>query len=82
MPHHASELDAHYWKNMFIQLGFGENAEMSMSNFATPQGIPSFVDQVHHAHQHPQHHHHHHHMPTQGPIHYHSLATSPETFGH
>ncbi|KAJ6455859.1 fungal-specific transcription factor domain-containing protein [Mycena sanguinolenta] len=24
IPHHASELDAHYWKNMFLELGFGE----------------------------------------------------------
>ncbi|RDB24029.1 Protein priB [Hypsizygus marmoreus] len=24
---HASELDAHYWKNMFLELGFGENGE-------------------------------------------------------
>ncbi|CAK5264068.1 unnamed protein product, partial [Mycena citricolor] len=23
--HHASELDAHYWKNMFLELGFGES---------------------------------------------------------
>lgn len=26
-PHHASELDAHYWKNMFLELGFGDNNE-------------------------------------------------------
>ncbi|KAJ6496490.1 fungal-specific transcription factor domain-containing protein [Mycena vitilis] len=24
IPHHASELDAHYWKNMFLELGFGD----------------------------------------------------------
>jgi len=81
MPHHASELDAHYWKNMFIQLGFGENAEVNMSNFATAQGIPSFAD---HPHQHSNlpNHHHHHHLQPQGPMHYHSLATSSESFGH
>jgi hypothetical protein len=27
VPLHASELDAHYWKNMFLELGFGENGE-------------------------------------------------------
>jgi len=26
-PHHASELDALYWKNMFLELGFGENVD-------------------------------------------------------
>ncbi|KAJ7470490.1 fungal-specific transcription factor domain-containing protein [Mycena latifolia] len=25
IPHHASELDAHYWKNMFLELGFGDS---------------------------------------------------------
>ncbi|KAF7304768.1 Zn(2)-C6 fungal-type domain-containing protein [Mycena kentingensis (nom. inval.)] len=32
---HASELDAHYWKNMFLELGFGEaQAEQQRSQMA------------------------------------------------
>ena len=34
-PNHASELDAHYWKNMFIELGFGENVD--------PNNLPGMI---------------------------------------
>ncbi|KAJ6611766.1 fungal-specific transcription factor domain-containing protein [Mycena sp. CBHHK59/15] len=45
IPHHASELDAHYWKNMFLELGFGEtqgDQSRSMSQTAdnTQQQLP------------------------------------------
>ncbi|PPQ93698.1 hypothetical protein CVT25_001748 [Psilocybe cyanescens] len=31
VPAHASDLDAHYWKNMFIELGFGDTVERNSS---------------------------------------------------
>lgn len=63
-PHHATELDAHYWKNMFLELGFGENADRHTlptavpTNIATP--MPHYVENSHRqqlTHQ-PQHGHH------------------------
>ncbi|KAJ7109106.1 fungal-specific transcription factor domain-containing protein [Mycena epipterygia] len=34
IPHHASELDAHYWKNMFLELGFGDSQGDQSRNVA------------------------------------------------
>lgn len=78
-PHHATELDGHYWKNMFVQLGFGENSDMSMSMFATTPAMPSFMDQSDN-----QPHSSRHSSESQGPVHYHSLRSpsSPQPFGH
>ncbi|KAK7023786.1 Zn(2)-C6 fungal-type domain-containing protein [Favolaschia claudopus] len=36
IPHHASELDAHYWKNMFLELGFGDNQSEQARTMAQP----------------------------------------------
>jgi hypothetical protein len=59
VPHHASELDAHYWKNMFLELGFGENVEghtmVPMTNRNDSRGIPHYLDshqQLSHSLQH------------------------------
>jgi len=32
--HHASELDAHYWKNMFLELGFGDSQAENARNMS------------------------------------------------
>jgi len=84
-PMHATELDGHYWKNMFVQLGFGENSDMSMSNFATTPAMPSFMDQSDSNHHYSSRSSHSHHSSeTQGPVHYHTLRSpsSPDSFGH
>lgn len=51
VPHHASELDAHYWKNMFLELGFGENPEVNhitpTTNGADNRGILHYLDSHH-----------------------------------
>lgn len=54
-PQYVSELDAHYWKNMFIELGFGENGEgqAMVSQIAhESRGMPHYVE---HSHQLPPH---------------------------
>jgi len=63
VPQHASELDAHYWKNMFLELGFGEGVDPSMVPL---RPIPQYMDnsphqqhQPPHQHQHQQHQQHH-----------------------
>ncbi|EIN07589.1 hypothetical protein PUNSTDRAFT_126610 [Punctularia strigosozonata HHB-11173 SS5] len=40
-PPHHSELDAHYWRNMFRELGFGEGVESSgpATAMATAEGV-------------------------------------------
>ncbi|KAG6861744.1 hypothetical protein C0995_012749 [Termitomyces sp. Mi166 len=60
MPQYTSELDAHYWKNMFIELGFGEN-EDNQGVFPSLQdrGVHGHYAESHH-HMHQQHAHHHH----------------------
>ena len=51
IPHHASELDAHYWKNMFLELGFGENGEgHTIGNGNDNRSIQQYLDPPHHAH--------------------------------
>jgi hypothetical protein len=46
--HHASELDAHYWKNMFLELGFGENVDPSTIHGVVPNSstrtMPQYVE--------------------------------------
>jgi hypothetical protein len=82
VPHHASELDAHYWRNMFLELGFGENID---HNGASPaedvRGMPPYNDnhhQPHHqAHQAPQNHQH------QNQLSYHHMHTNAQPpYGH
>lgn len=46
VPHHASELDAHYWKNMFLELGFGENGAPA-PNGNDNRGMPHYLDPPH-----------------------------------
>ncbi|KAG5634744.1 hypothetical protein H0H81_000939 [Sphagnurus paluster] len=58
-PQYASELDAHYWKNMFIELGFGENGEGQAMVPHDGRGVPQYMEQVHH-HLPPHHVHHQH----------------------
>ncbi|TEB36075.1 hypothetical protein FA13DRAFT_1683361 [Coprinellus micaceus] len=62
-PSHASQLDQHYWKNMFIELGFGEHNETQTNVLAHPQhqahGPPPPPPQ-----QYP---------PQQGPVPYHQM---------
>ncbi|GLB35263.1 putative fungal specific transcription factor [Lyophyllum shimeji] len=45
-PQYVSELDAHYWKNMFIELGFGENGEgQAMPQTAhESRGMPHYME--------------------------------------
>ncbi|CAA7270167.1 unnamed protein product [Cyclocybe aegerita] len=76
-PQHASELDAHYWKNMFLELGFGEgvdpntmpsvipNNNSTNMNRAMPQQQQQYMDvpQHHTTHPHQQQHHPHHQQP-------------------
>ena len=60
-PQNASELDAHYWKNMFLELGFGENNETQTNvlavatrdsrNAAQGSTTAYSLDPHHHHHQ-------------------------------
>ncbi|KAF8876030.1 hypothetical protein CPB84DRAFT_1796158 [Gymnopilus junonius] len=59
-PNHASELDAHYWKNMFIELGFGENVDPNTLHGMIPNSVgrtmpPSPQYMGHTQIDHPQH---------------------------
>ncbi|KAG6833203.1 hypothetical protein H0H87_010266 [Tephrocybe sp. NHM501043] len=85
MPQYTSELDAHYWKNMFIELGFGENGDgQAMMPLHHDRGLPGhYPTNNHHMHppQHPQHPHHlHQHVPYQQQ-HMHQPAQS-NNYGH
>jgi len=46
IPHHASELDAHYWKNMFLELGFGDDQSRNMQSAVDSHQLPYHM---HHA---------------------------------
>lgn len=62
VPHHASELDAHYWKNMFIELGFGENGDpqpIPSAGASDHRGMPQYIDTTHHNISHSQQNHQH-----------------------
>ncbi|KAJ7489970.1 fungal-specific transcription factor domain-containing protein [Mycena galericulata] len=48
IPHHASELDAHYWKNMFLELGFGDSHADQARNL--PQAAPDGNQLPYHMH--------------------------------
>ncbi|EAU88286.2 priB protein [Coprinopsis cinerea okayama7 len=96
-PHNATELDQHYWKNMFIELGFGGTHETQTNVLAVGANDPraaQYTDTQHQQHQHQQHQHsaspqHAHHpgaMHHQGQM-YHPMNTSPHatvhpTYGH
>jgi hypothetical protein len=79
-PHHATELqDAHYWKNMFLELGFGENVDPHALPTAVPANIsapmPHYMENSHRqqiTHQQQQHSHHQVLQP-QGQLHYQSM---------
>ncbi|KAF9459558.1 fungal-specific transcription factor domain-containing protein [Collybia nuda] len=59
VPHHASELDAHYWKNMFIELGFGEHGEpIAPTTAVDHRGMSQYVDTTHHSNSQQTHQHH------------------------
>ncbi|KNZ81451.1 Protein priB [Termitomyces sp. J132] len=66
MPQYTSELDAHYWKNMFIELGFGESEENQVGMLPpqvqdrTIHGHGHYAESNHHMHQQHAHHHHSH----------------------
>ncbi|PPQ90137.1 hypothetical protein CVT25_012306 [Psilocybe cyanescens] len=56
VPQNASDLDAHYWKNMFLELGFGDgvdpNTVPAVGNTMV-RGIPQYIEQQQ-QHHHPQ----------------------------
>jgi len=68
-PHHASAEDAHYWRNMFLELGYG-NGDPNMPH---PDRLPYTLENGQHPHQmHQQHH---------GQIQYHQMSQMP-SYGH
>jgi len=44
--HHASELDAHYWKNMFLELGFGDGDRNLAQSAADSHQLPYHMHPV------------------------------------
>jgi len=91
-PQHASEMDAHYWKNMFLELGFGEGVDPSMSHMVPIRPMPPYMDPSHHQHQ-QQHHatpqhlphpsHAHQTMHPHGQMQYHTMhPTTHQPYGH
>ncbi|KAJ7687571.1 fungal-specific transcription factor domain-containing protein [Mycena olivaceomarginata] len=55
IPHHASELDAHYWKNMFLELGFGDtpgdrNMQSVVDNHQLPYHMHPAAQQANYGH--------------------------------
>lgn len=85
-PHHATELDAHYWKNMFLELGFGDNPEQNIQAFTTRQALPQYLDPPQHHSQTPPYpaHGHHSSIPAPTPAQYHHSmhATAQQPYGH
>ncbi|KAF9052795.1 fungal-specific transcription factor domain-containing protein [Panaeolus papilionaceus] len=65
VPQHTTELDAHYWKNMFIELGFGANVE----HHSIPHMVPAPVGRTMSGYIEtaPPHHHHMQQQPQQPP---------------
>ena len=89
--HHASELDAHYWKNMFLELGFGENVDPSTMHGVVPNSnprtaMPQYVENTTPQHHlpHPSQASHHGMQPQQPQIHYQTMhaPSHPPTYGH
>lgn len=77
-PHHATELDAHYWKNMFLELGFGENVDPHALPTAVPANIsaamPHYMENSHRQQiTHQQQHNHHQVLQPQGQLQYHPM---------
>ena len=77
-PHHPTELDAHYWKNMFLELGFGENVDPHTLPTAVPADIsapmPHYMENSHRQQiSHQQQQHSHQVLQPQGQLHYHPL---------
>jgi hypothetical protein len=77
-PHHPTELDAHYWKNMFLELGFGENVDPHTLPTAVPADIsapmPHYMENSHRQQiTHQQQQHSHQVLQPQGQLHYHPL---------
>ncbi|PFH47675.1 hypothetical protein AMATHDRAFT_67215 [Amanita thiersii Skay4041] len=58
-PHYASAEDAHYWRNMFLELGYGGNSNPESSPTGVERSPPYSLDpgqhtthqQTHHPHQ-------------------------------
>ena len=74
-PNHPTELDAHYWKNMFLELGFGENVDPHALPTAVPTNLsapmPHYMENSHRQHITHQHQHTHHQiLQPQGQLHY------------
>jgi len=81
-PHHASELDAHYWKNMFLELGFGEGVEGTAPHAGGPSDdrpMPQYMNGTH-PHQHP--HQYHPNQQHQGQVPHHHMHSSQSNYGH
>lgn len=85
-PNHASELDAHYWKNMFIELGFGENVDPNALPVMISNNVGRTMPPPPQYMEHPQSDHQqqslpHHNMSAQEqPIHYHAMHVP--SYGH
>lgn len=73
-PNHVSELDAHYWKNMFIELGFGEGSDASAVGSQPAQPMQHYVDP--HQMQPPIHHQQQEHHSYQNHLHQHAQSTN------
>jgi hypothetical protein len=77
-PHHPTELDAHYWKNMFLELGFGENVDPHTLPTAVSAEIsapmPHYMENSHRQQiTHQQQQHSHQVLQPQGQLHYHPM---------
>jgi len=81
--HHASDLDAHYWKNMFLELGFGENVDPSTMHGVVPNSstrtMPPFMENNRHL-PHPTHTHHG--IPPQPQMQHYNAPSHPPPYGH
>ncbi|KAF8652690.1 hypothetical protein AX16_004195 [Volvariella volvacea WC 439] len=64
VPQHASELDAHYWKNMFLELGFGDQVDPATLTASAvghdDRTYAQYMDASHQQAHYPQAHHHQH----------------------
>ncbi|KAG6910880.1 hypothetical protein DXG01_006563 [Tephrocybe rancida] len=86
MPQYTTELDAHYWKNMFIELGFGENGEgqTMMPQLQQDRGgvATHYAANHHYMQQHPQHPHHMHQHVSYMQQHQHMHQPAQSNYGH
>jgi hypothetical protein len=76
-PHHPTELDAHYWKNMFLELGFGENVDPHTLPTPVPAEIsvpmPHYMENSHRQQISQPQQQHNQVLQPQGQLHYHPL---------